>query len=98
MAKTKHNKTKKKKKTFFKNYDLYSDKNPKDTVRIKYKSKSDVQKTIRKLERLYKKGKISHARNVQITNVMTQRLRVIKKEILKLIKDVWLYLENILIS
>ena len=79
MATKKHNKTKKKKKTFFKNYDLYSDKNPKDTVRIKYKTKSDVQKTIRKLERLYKKGKISHARNVQITNVMTQRLRVIKK-------------------
>ena len=98
MAKKKHNKTKTKKNTFFKNYDLYSDKNPKDTVRIKYKSKSDVQKTIRKLERLYKKGKISHARNVQITNVMTQRLRVIKKEILKLIKAVWLYLENILIS
>ncbi len=75
----KSNKTKKKKKTYFKNYDLYSDKNPKDTVRIRYKTKSDVQKTIRKLERLYKTNKISHARNVQITNIMTQRLRVIKK-------------------
>ena len=29
-------KTIKKKKTFFKNYDLYSNANPKDTIRIKY--------------------------------------------------------------
>jgi len=72
-------KTKKKRKTYFKNYDLYSDANPKDTVRIRYKTKTDVRNTIRRLERLYKKKKITHARNVQIVNVMTQRLKVIKK-------------------
>ena len=72
-------KTKKKKKTYFKKYDLYSDANPKDTVRIRYKTKTDVRNTIRRLERLYKKKKITHARNVQIVNVMTQRLKVIKK-------------------
>ncbi len=74
------NKTRKKKKTYFKNYDLYSDANPKDTVRIRYKSKKDVRDTIKKLERLYKSGKITHARNIQIVNVMTQRLRVIKRK------------------
>ena len=73
------NKTKKKKKTYFKNYDLYSDANPKDTVRIRYKSTKDVRDTIKKLERMYKSGKISHARNVRIVNVMTQRLKVIKR-------------------
>ena len=72
-------KTKKKKKTYFKKYDLYSDANPKDTVRIRYKTKTDVRNTIRRLERLYKKKKITHARNIQIVNVMTQRLKVIKK-------------------
>ena len=71
------NKTKKKKNTFFENYDLYSDANPKDTIRIKYKTIEDVKNTIKKLERLFKSGKITHSRNVQIANVMTQRLRVI---------------------
>ena len=31
-------KTKKKENLYFKNYDLYSDANPKDTIPIKYKS------------------------------------------------------------
>ena len=72
------NKTIKKKETFFKNYDLYSDANPSDTVRIKYKTLDDVKRTIKKLEKLYKSEKITHQRNSQIVNVMTQRLRVIK--------------------
>ena len=71
------NKTPTKKNTFFENYDLYSDANPKDTIRIKYKTLDDVNNTIKKLERLYKSDKITHARNSQISNVMTQRLRVI---------------------
>ena len=74
-----NNKTKTKENTFFKNYDLYSDSNPKDTIRIKYKTLDDVKNTIRKLERLYKSDKIKHNRNSQIVNVMTQRLRVILK-------------------
>ena len=72
------NKTPKKENTFFKNYDLYSDANPKDTVRIKYATLNDVKDTINKLEKLYKSGKRPHNRIVQIVNVMTQRLRVIK--------------------
>ena len=67
-----------KKNLFFQNYDLYSDANPKDTVRIKYDTLENVKNTIDKLEKLYKSGKRPHNRIVQIANVMTQRLRVIK--------------------
>ena len=70
-------KTKKKENTFFKNYDLYSDANPRDTVRIKYTTEKDVKDTVNKLEKMYKSNKITHSRYSQITNVMTQRLRVI---------------------
>jgi len=72
-----NNKTRKKKKTFFENYDLYSDANPKDTIRIKYKTIDDVKDTIAKLEKLFFDDKYSHARIVQVANIMTQRLRVI---------------------
>tara|TARA_R100000353_G_scaffold169899_1_gene133256 strand:- start:835 stop:1161 length:327 start_codon:yes stop_codon:yes gene_type:complete len=71
--------TKKKKNLFFKNYDLYSDANPKDTIRIKYKTLNDVKDTIKKLENLYLKNKYKHNRIVQVVNVMTQRLRVINE-------------------
>tara|TARA_Y100001937_G_C7062188_1_gene304252 strand:+ start:30 stop:359 length:330 start_codon:yes stop_codon:yes gene_type:complete len=70
-------KTKKKENLYFKNYDLYSDANPKDTIRIKYKTLEDVKDTIKKLEKLYKSGKYKHNRISQVVNVMTQRLRVI---------------------
>ena len=72
--------TKKKINTYFKNYDLYSDANPKDTIRIKYKTITDVKQTIRKLERIYKKGIRKHNRISQITNVLKQRLRVINEK------------------
>jgi len=70
-------KTPTKKNTYFENYDLYSDANPKDTIRIKYTTLEDVKNTIKKLERLYKKGEYPHNRIIQVVNVMTQRLRVI---------------------
>ena len=69
--------TKTKKNLFFQNYDLYSDANPKDTIRIKYTTLDDVKNTIKKLEKLYKSNKYPHVRIVQVVNVMTQRLRVI---------------------
>tara|TARA_R100001591_G_scaffold15626_1_gene22021 strand:+ start:812 stop:1144 length:333 start_codon:yes stop_codon:yes gene_type:complete len=72
-------KTIKKKKTYFEKYDLYSDANPKDTIRIKYKTLKDVKDTIKKLEKIYKKGNRKHNRISQIANVMKQRLRVINK-------------------
>ena len=70
-------KTPTKKNTYFENYDLYSDANPKDTIRIKYATLEDVKSTIKKLENLYKKGEYPHNRISQVVNVMTQRLRVI---------------------
>ena len=63
--------------TFFKNYDLYSDANPRDTIRIKYDTEANTLKTINKLERLYKTNKYPHVRISQVANVMNQRLRVI---------------------
>ena len=72
-------KTTTKKNTYFENYDLYSDKNPKDTIRIKYATIQDVKDTIKKLEDLFKKDKYTHNRISQVVNVMTQRLRVIDK-------------------
>ena len=55
----------KSKKSFFfnpnnpkKSFDVYIDKNPKDTIKIKYTTIEDVNKTIKKLERLYKSKKI----------------------------------------
>lgn len=70
-------KTKPKGTTYFEKYDLYSDANPKDTVRIKYATEKDVKDTIKKLEKIYKSGEKPHNRISQITNVMTQRLRVL---------------------
>jgi len=70
-------KTKKKEDLYFKNYDLYSDSNKKDTIRIKYKTLEDVKSTIKKLERIYKNGTKPHTRISKIANVLNQRLRVI---------------------
>lgn len=92
-------KTIKKKKTFFKNYDLYSNANPKDTIRIKYNTIENLKKTIKKLETLRKTKKYSHARIVQVANVMNQRLRVINncfnkgKDRYKLSKNYFNYLK-----
>jgi len=92
-------KTIKKKKTFFKNYDLYSNANPKDTIRIKYNTIENLKKTIKKLEKLRKTKKYSHARIVQVANVMNQRLRVINnrfnkgKDRYKLSKNYFNYLK-----
>jgi hypothetical protein len=74
---SKKNNTPKKKNPYFGNYDLYSDANPNDTIRIKYDTVENTKKTIKKLERLRKSSKYTHARIVQVANVMTQRLRVI---------------------
>ena len=72
-----------KEKTYFKNYDIYSDPTPDDTVRIQYATLDDVKKTIKKLEKIYKAGERPHARISKIANVMNQRLRVINKQKIK---------------
>ena len=61
-----------------KSFDVYIDKNPSDTIPIKYKTIGDVKSTIRKLEKLYKEGKYPHKRIKQVSMIMMVRLRFIK--------------------
>lgn len=63
-----------------KSFDVYIDKNPKDTITIKYKTLDDVQNTIKKLERLFKSKKYTHKRIWQVGMIMYVRLRVLKKQ------------------
>ena len=49
-----------------KSFDVYIDKNPKDTIPIKYTTVDDVKHTIRKLERLYKSKRYPHKRIWQV--------------------------------
>jgi len=79
-------KTKKKKNKFFfnpdnpkKSFDVYIDKDPSDTIPIKYKTYNDVVSTIKKLESLYKKGVYPHKRIFQVAMIMMVRLNVIVK-------------------
>ena len=62
-----------------KSFDVYIDKNPKDTIHIKYTTVNDVKDTIKKLERLYKSGKYSHKRIWQVGMIMKVRLEAMKK-------------------
>ena len=61
-----------------KSFDVYIDKNPNDTIPIKFKELNDVKDTIRKLERLYKQNKYTHKRIWQVGMIMYVRLKVLK--------------------
>ena len=54
---------------------LYTDENPKDTVRIKFATPSDARKTVSKVRRISK----PFARKIQILTVMEQRAKVMGK-------------------
>ena len=82
----KSKKSKKSKKEFLynpnnpkKSFDVYIDKNPSDTIHIKYTTLEDVKNTIKKLERLYKTKKYSHKRIWQVGMIMKVRLEAMKK-------------------
>ena len=55
---------------------LYTDENPKDTVRIKFATIKDARATVRKVKRVRK----SYARKIQILTVGEQRARVMGKK------------------
>ena len=55
---------------------LYTDENPKDTVRIKFATMKDARATVRKVKRIRK----SYARKIQILTVGEQRARVMGKK------------------
>ena len=54
---------------------LYTDENPKDTVRIKFATVKDAQDTVRKVKRVNK----PFARKIQILTVLEQRAKVAGK-------------------
>jgi len=83
----KNNKNNKTKKQFLynpnnpkKSFDVYIDKNPNDTIHIKYTTVDDVKDTIKKLERLYKNKKYTHKRIWQVGMIMKVRLEVLKNK------------------
>ena len=61
-----------------KSFDVYIDKNPKDTIPIKYTTLEDVGDTIDKLEKLYKAKKYPHKRIWQVGMIMKVRLKVLQ--------------------
>ena len=62
-----------------KSFDVYIDKNPKDTIPIKYTTVDDVKKTIKKLERLFKTKRYTHKRIWQVGMIMKVRLEAMLK-------------------
>ena len=62
-----------------KSFDVYIDKNPEDTISIKYTTVDDVKNTIDKLEKLYREKKYPHKRIWQVGMIMKVRLEAIKK-------------------
>jgi len=63
-----------------KSFDVYIDKNPKDTIHIKYTTLEDVTNTIHKLEKLYKSKQYPHKRIWQVAMIMKVRLEVLQEK------------------
>ena len=61
-----------------KSFDVYIDKNPRDTIHIKYTTVDDVKNTIKNLEKLYKNKQYTHKRIWQVGIIMKVRLEVLK--------------------
>lgn len=62
-----------------KSFDVYIDKDPSDTISIKYSNLSDIKKTIKKLERLYKTKNYPHKRIWQVGMIMKVRMEAMLK-------------------
>jgi len=60
-------------------FDVYIDKNPHDTITIKYTTIDDIKNTIKKLEKLYKTKKYSHKRIWQVGMIMKVRMQAMLK-------------------
>jgi len=54
---------------------LYTDENPKDTVKIKFATPADARSTVAKVKKINK----PYARKIQILTVMEQRAKVMNK-------------------
>ena len=62
-----------------KSFDVYINKNPSDTISIKYTTIQDVKNTIIKLEKLYKQQKYPHKRIWQVGMILKVRLEAMNK-------------------
>ncbi len=62
-----------------KSFDVYIDKNPNDTIPIKYTTINDVKNTIKKLEKLFKTKNNPHKRIWQVGMIMKVRLEAMNK-------------------
>ena len=63
---------------------LYTDENPKDTVRIKFATPQDARKTVAKVKKVSK----PFARKIQILTVGEQRAKVMgKSEVVRIFKQ-----------
>ena len=67
-----------------KSFDVYIDKNPKDTIPIAYSTVDEVCESIQKLEKLYKRDAYTHKRIWQVGMIMKVRLGAMKKHKKKL--------------
>ena len=63
-----------------KSFDVYIDKNPADTIPIKYTTVANVKQTINTLEHLYKSHEYPHKRIWQVGMILYVRLRVLKNK------------------
>jgi uncharacterized protein (DUF2237 family) len=61
-------------------FNVYTDKNPHDTIPIHYRTLDDVKNTIEKLEKLYKAKKYPHRRIWAVAMIMKVRLEVLKQK------------------
>ena len=62
---------------------LYTDENPRDTVRIKFATPADARATVKKIKNINK----PFARKIQILTVMEQRAKVMgKSEVVNIAK------------
>ena len=63
---------------------LYTDENPKDTVKIKFATPADARATVAKVKKVNK----PFARKIQILTVMEQRAKVMgKAEVVRIAKE-----------
>ena len=60
-------------------FDVYIDKNPTDTIPVKYKTIEELERTIQKLEKLFKNDKYSHKRIWQVGMILYVRLGAMNK-------------------
>ena len=72
---------------------LYTDENPRDTVRIKFATPADARATVAKVKRVNK----PFARKIQILTVMEQRAKVmVKVKLLQSLRKEKMQLENVI--